>query len=320
MKSDDTVLVTGANGFVGRILCDLLAASGRKVRRAVRTPVPGLPDAVAVGDIGPDTNWHTALEGVSGVVHLAARTHVLHETAMDPLAEYRRINVSGTERLARSAAACGVRRFVFLSSVKVNGERTTARPCAEGDTPLPEDAYGISKWEAEQALLRLAAGTGLQVVVLRPPLVYGPGVKGNFLRLMNLVARGVPLPLGAVDNRRSLIFNGNLADAIVNALDAPQAAGRTYLVSDGEDVSTPDLVRGLARALGVKLRLPSFPLAALGLAATLAGKRAELARLTGSLQVDSSRIRRELGWRPPFTLAQGLELTAKWYAGRSSRE
>jgi nucleoside-diphosphate-sugar epimerase len=318
MKSDDTVLVTGANGFIGRALCDVLAASGRRVRKAVRIRVPGLPDAVAVDDIGPDTDWRTALEGVSGVVHLAARTHVLRETATDPLAAYRKINVSGTERLARSAAASGIRRLVIVSSVKVSGERTEERPFTEDGAPRPEDAYGVSKWEAEQSLSRIAAETGLEVVALRPPLVYGPGVKGNFLRLMNLVARGVPLPLGAVDNRRSLIYTGNLAGAIVKALDAPQAAGRTYLVSDGEDVSTPDLVRGLARALGVKPRLLSLPLSALDLGARLAGRRAEFVRLTSSLQVDSSRIRRELDWRPPFTLAQGLELTAKWYHARSA--
>jgi nucleoside-diphosphate-sugar epimerase len=315
----DTVLVTGASGFVGRALCDVLAASGRRVRKAVRMPVPGLSDSVAVGDIGLDTGWRAALEGVSSMVHLAARTHVLRETAPDPLAEYRRINVSGTERLARSAAAHGARRFVFLSSVKVNGERTEGRPFTEDDAPHPADAYGISKWEAEQALSRIAAETGLEVVVLRPPLVYGPGVKGNFLRLMNLVARGVPLPLGAVANRRSFIYTGNLAGAIVQALDAPQAAGRTYLVSDGEDVSTPDLVRALARALGVKPRLLSLPLAALGLGATLAGKRAEFERLTGSLQVDSSRIRQELGWEPRYSLTQGLTETARWYPGGSGR-
>ena len=314
----ETVLVTGANGFIGWALCGVLAASGRRVRKAVRMPVPGLPDAVVVGDIGPDTDWRTALEGVSGVVHLAARTHVLRETATDPLAAYRKINVSGTERLARSAAAGGIRRLVIVSSVKVSGERTEERPFTEDGAPRPEDAYGVSKWEAEQALSRIAAETGLEVVVLRPPLVYGPGVKGNFLRLMNLVARGVPLPLGAVDNRRSLIYTGNLAGAIVKALDAPQAAGRTYLVSDGEDVSTPDLVRGLARALGVKPRLLSLPLSALDRGARLAGRRAEFVRLTSSLQVDSSRIRRELDWRPPFTLAQGLELTAKWYHARSA--
>ena len=206
-----------------------------------------------------------------------------------------------------------MRRVVLLSSVKVNGESTAARPFTEDDAPRPEDAYGRSKLEAEQALARVARETGLEIVVLRPPLVYGPGVKGNFLRLMRLVARGMPLPLGAVRNRRSLIYVGNLADAIVAAVRAPRAAGATYLVADGEDVSTPDLVRGLAQALGVTARLPAFPLAALDLIAAVAGKRAELARLAGSLQVDSSRIRRELLWQPRYTLAQGLAETARWY-------
>ena len=318
MNGDGATLVTGANGFIGRILCEALGASGRKVRAAVRAPDPGSPDAVATGDIGPDTDWRAALEGVRDVVHLAARTHVLRETAAHPLAEYRRINVGGTEQLARAAAARGVRRLVFLSSVKVNGEQTGERPYAEDDAPRPEDAYGVSKWEAEQALSRVAAATGLEVVVLRPPLVYGPGVKGNFLRLMGLVARGAMLPLGAIANRRSLVYAGNLAAAILTALAAPQAAGRTYLVSDGEDVSTPELVRATARALGVRPRLVSTPPALLRFAAALAGRRAEYARLAGSLQVDSSRMRRELAWRPAFTLAQGLAQTARWYHSRNA--
>jgi nucleoside-diphosphate-sugar epimerase len=279
---------------------------------AVRAPQARLPGAVVVGDIGPATDWGPALAGVRSVVHLAARTHVLSETSADPLGEYRRINVGGSESLARQAAAVGVRRFVFLSSVKVNGESTGARPFTESDAPRPEDGYGISKWEAEQALARVAAATGLEIVVLRPPLVYGPGVKGNFLRLMRLVARGVPLPLGAIRNGRSLCYVSNLADAIVKAVDTPRAAG-TYLVADGEDVSTPDLVHGLARALGVRARLPAVPLAALNFFAAVAGKRAELARLAGSLQVDATQIRRELGWQPRFTLAQGIEQTARWY-------
>lgn len=318
MTADGAILVTGAAGFVGRILCDALAARGRNPRRAVRTPDPACPDAVAVGDIGSGSGWHAALEGVRDVVHLAARTHVLRETAPDALAEYRRVNVAGTERVARAAAARGVRRLVFASSVKVNGESTGARPYTEDDAPRPEDPYGISKWEAEQALARVASETGLEVVVLRPPLVYGPGVRGNFLRLMDLVARGTPLPLAAIENRRSLLYAGNLADAIIQVLASPQAAGRTYLVSDGEDVSTPVLVRALARALGVKPRLVPVPLAALRFAATLAGRGAELARLAGSLQVDSSRIRRDLGWAPRFGLAQGLEPTARWYHSRSA--
>jgi nucleoside-diphosphate-sugar epimerase len=314
MSSENTVLVTGANGFIGGALCEALRAAGRGVRRAVRHTGGGATSGtVAVGDIGPETDWSAALEGASCVVHLAARTHVLNETATDPLAEYRRINVAATEQLARSAAARGVRRLVFLSSVKVNGERTVSRPYTEADEPRPEDAYGISKWEAEQVLARIAAGTGLQVVVLRPPLVYGPGVKGNFGRLLRIVARGTPLLLASLDNRRSLVYAGNLVEAIVKSIDTPRAAGRTYLVSDGEDVSTPDLVRAIARALGVDARLLRFPPILLRFGATVLGKGAEFRRLAGSLQVDGSAIRRELAWGPRYGLAQGLEQTARWY-------
>ncbi|HET9405083.1 MAG TPA: SDR family oxidoreductase [Burkholderiales bacterium] len=317
MAGDNVVLITGADGFVGRMLCEALAAAGRRVKRALRAVQPGLPDAVAVGDIGGETDWRAALEAASAVVHLAARTHVLRETAADPLAEYRRVNVDGTRRLAQQAVRCGVRRLVFVSSIKVNGE-ATGRPFTENDAPRPGDAYGISKWEAEQALARVAAETGLEVVVLRPSLVYGPGVKGNFLRLMNLVARRVPLPLASIANRRSLVYAGNLVDAVLKAIDAPGAAGRTYLISDGEDVSTPDLVRALAQALGVAPRLLPCPPAALMIGATLAGRRAELARLAGSLQVDAAAARRDLGWRPRFTLSQGLAETARWYYSQSS--
>jgi len=313
----DSVLVTGASGFVGRALCEALAASGRRVKRALRMAQPGLPDAVAVGDIGGGTDWRSALEGVNSVVHLAARTHVLREAAADPLAEYRRVNLDGTRRLAQQAGQAGVRRLVFVSSIKVNSE-VTGRPFTEDDAPQPEDAYGVSKWEAEQALARIAGETGLQVSVLRPPLVYGPGVKGNFLRLMGLVARGMPLPLASFANRRSLIYVGNLVDAVVKAIDVPAAAGRTYLVSDGEDVSTPDLVRAIARALGVAPRLLPCPPAVLRAGAALTGKRAELARLTGSLQADGARAHRELDWRPRHTLAQGLAATARWYYSQSS--
>ena len=318
MSSENIVLVTGADGFVGRALCETLAAAGRRVRRAVRGLDAASSNAVAVGDIGPDTDWSAALDTVDCIVHLAARAHVLRETAPDALAVYRRINVAGTERLARAAAARRVRRLVYLSSVKVNGERTGPRPYTEDDAPRPEDSYGISKWEAEQVLARCAAETGLQVVVLRPPLVYGPGVKGNFLRLLRLVARGVPLPLGAIDNRRSFVYLGNLLDAIMQSLDAPRAAGRTYLAADTEDMSTPGLVRALASALGVKPRLLPFPLLPLKLAATLTGRGAEFARVAGSLQVDTSRIRRELDWRPRYTPAQGLAETARWYHSQSS--
>ena len=313
------ILVTGASGFVGRALCDLLAASGRAPRKAARRPPANAPDTVATGDIGPDTIWKAALEGVRCVVHLAARTHVLRESAAGPLSEYRRINVQGTERLAREAVASGVKRIVFLSSVKVNGERTLAHPYTEDDAPQPEDAYGATKQEAEQVLARFAAEAGLEVVVLRPPLVYGPGVKGNFLRLMNFVARGIPLPLGSVDNLRSLVYVENLVDAITRAIDSPQAAGRIYLVSDDEDVSTPQLVRTIAGALEVGTRLFPFPPRLLQMAGSLLGRGGEVSRLTGSLQVDSSRIRRELAWSPRFRLAQGLAETARWYRARENK-
>jgi UDP-N-acetyl-alpha-D-quinovosamine dehydrogenase len=251
------------------------------------------------------------------VVHLAGRTHRVREHAMEALNEYRRINVEGTRRLAEHAAAAGVRRLVFLSSIKVNGE-SSDRPFTEDDAPRPEDAYGISKWEAEQALARVAGKTRLDVTILRPPLVYGPGVAGNFLRLLDLVAHGVPLPFASIENRRSLLYVGSLVAAILKAITAPQAAGRTYLVSDGEDTSTPDLVRKLARELGVGTRLFSCPPLLLEKVAALVGRHRDLERLTGSLQADVSRICRELAWRPPYTLVQGLAQTARWYHGLSA--
>jgi nucleoside-diphosphate-sugar epimerase len=312
MAANDTIAVTGATGFIGQALCDTLAAAGRPLRRVVRTRAAAMPDAVAIGDIGPATDWRGALEGARCVVHLAARTHVMRESAADPLAEYRRANVESTLRLAREAAAAGVRRLVFMSSIKVNGE-STRRPYTEADPPRPEDAYGVSKWETEQALAGVAAATGLEVVVLRPPLVYGPGVKGNFLRLLRIVAREERLPLASVANRRSLVYVGNLADAVVAAIDAPGAAGRTFLAADPEDVSTPDLVRAIAQALGTRPRLLPCPVALLHLGAMLAGRRGDVERLTGSLQVDASALKRELGWRPRATLAQGLEDTARWF-------
>lgn len=307
-----SVLVTGANGFIGSALCVALQAVGIRVRRALREAPPGVPDAFPIGEIGPGTDWSAALAGMPCVVHLAARTHVLRETAADPLAEYRRVNVEGTRRLAQQAARAGVRRLVFVSSIKVNGE-AASRPITEDDPPHPEDAYGISKWEAEQALHRVSAETGLEVVILRPPLVYGPGVKGNFRRLLDVVARGWPLPLASIRNRRSLIYVGNLADAIVAAIAAPQAAGKTWLASDGEDVSTPDLVREIGRALGKDAWLFPCPVGLLKAAAALAGKGPEAARLVASLQLDCSRIRGALGWRPQFGLRQGLAETARWF-------
>ena len=308
------VLVTGASGFVGRSLCARLEAAGHRVRRAGRhPPAAGDTDAVRVIDIASDAQWLSAVQGVDTIVHLAARTHVLHDRTNDPLREYRHVNVNGTIALARQAAANGIRRLIFLSSVKVNGESTNDKPFSEASEPAPEDAYGISKWEAERALLKVSKETGLETVILRPPLVYGPGVKGNFLRLLNVVARGWPLPLGRVDNRRSLIYVGNLVDAVVTCMDEPAAAGRTYLVSDGEDESTPSLIRRIAMALDKPCRLIPCPIALLDQGAMLFGIRETMSRLTGSLQVDSSRIRSELHWRPPVSQEEGLGLTAQWY-------
>lgn len=312
---DALVLVTGATGLVGAAVCDALARAGYRVRRALRSAGVIGRDDVVVGDIHGGTDWSEALRDVHSIVHLAARTHVMKRTPQDE-AEYHRVNVDGTRRLAEQAIAARVRRFVFLSSVKVNGEATYGRPFRETDTPCPEDPYGRTKRDAEDLLMRRGREQPIEIVVLRSPLVYGAGVKGNFERLMRAVAAGVPLPLGAVQNRRSLIYVGNLADAIVAAIEKPQAPGRTYLVSDGEDMSTPELVRAVARALHAKPRLVTCPLALLKFAAMCMGKSAELARLTDSLCIDSTRIRNELGWTPPYSVTEGLSDTARWYHAR----
>ena len=271
-----------------------------------------------MGDIGPDTDWSAALQGVGTVVHLAARVHVMHDTAADLLAEFRRVNVDGTRLLARMAAAAGVQRLLFLSSIKVNGE-STRRPFTEADAPRPEDAYGISKWEAELALIQVARDAGMQWVILRAPLIYGPGVGANFLRLTHAVARRAPLPLGAIDNRRSLLYVGNLVDGIRVCLSHPGARDQVLLLSDGEDVSSADLVRRLAAALQVRPRLLPVPVPLLRIAGRLTGGAAAVERLSGSLQVDSSRIRAALGWAPPFSLDEGLAETARWYRNVTPR-
>jgi UDP-glucose 4-epimerase len=239
---------------------------------------------------------------------------VLDEGAADPLAEFRRVNVEGTERLASTAAESGVKRLVFVSSVKVNGERTTGPAgFSEDDAPRPEDPYGVSKWEAEQALMRIGVATGLEIVRVRPPLVYGPGVRANFHSLMRWVARGLPLPLSAVSNRRSMVYVKNLTDALFHCVATPGAADRLFLVSDGEDLSTPDLIRRLGQALHTPARLVPVPPLALRLAGGLLGRRAMVCRLTESLTVETARIRNALNWRPPYAVDQALAETAEWY-------
>ncbi len=301
------VMVSGASGFVGRALCAHLGQHGHVVVAAVRRPV-GLAGESVVGGIDGATDWTAALADCGAVVHLAARVHVMHDTAHDPLALYRATNTEATLNLARQAAQAGVKRFVFVSSVKVNGEGRDA-PYRETDPPAPEDDYAISKWEAEQGLQQIARSTGLEVVILRPPLVYGPGVKANFRRLLDLVARGWPLPLGAIVNRRSLLYLGNFVDAIRVCLEHPAAAGQTFLIDDGQPASTPELIRAIAQAMDRPARLLPIPPGFLALAGALLGKRAAVERLTGSLWVDSTLIRTRLGWTPPYSMAAGLAAT-----------
>jgi len=309
------ILVTGANGFVGRVLCRRLADAGIPVTAAWRgngSPPDGAERAIRIPSLGPQEDFRTHLDGCSAVVHLAARVHVMRENSTLALETYREINVHGTLNLARQAAAAGVRRFIFLSTAKVLGEEGDLGGRGDDLAP-PRDSYSLTKFEAEQALKGLSAETGLEIVVLRPPLVYGPGVRANFLRLMRVIDRGWLLPLGAVKNRRSMIFVGNLADAIVRCIDHPAANGKTYLVSDGEDLSSPDLVRRLARELGRPPRLLSVPVPWLRVAARALGKRRELDRLTGSLYFDASAICNELGWSPPFKVDAALAETVRWY-------
>jgi len=308
-----TILVTGALGFVGRHVVEAISARGLAARLAVRNPGPSDASMTMVGDIGPATDWSDALEGVDAVVHLAARVHVIHDGAVDRLEGFRKVNVEGTRSLAIQAARAGVRRFVFVSSVKVNGEATPGRAFSESDTPRPEDPYGISKREAEDVLREIGGRSGLEVVILRPPLVYGPGVRANFLRMLRWVDRGVPLPLAAVNNRRSLIYAGNLVDAIVRCLEHPAAAGETFLVDDGEPVSTAQLLREIGIALGRPARLVSVPGPLLQAALKVIGRGDDAMRLLGDLVVDSSHLRRTLGWQPPFTRDEGLAATAAWF-------
>lgn len=291
-----------------------LAAQKSSVRGTVRYSGAFLPDCdcVVVGEVNGNTDWHDALADATAVVHLAARAHITHETAEDSLAAFRAVNTEGTLNLARQAAQAGIRRFVFVSTIKVNGEgRESAY--TETDESAPEDAYAISKWEAEQGLRKIAAQTGMEIVVLRAPLVYGPGVGANFLRLLTAIDAGWPLPLGGIVNCRSLIYLGNLVDAIIVSLSHPNAANNLFLLSDFEDVSTTELIRRLAAALDVKPRLFALPRAWIRQAAIVLDKRRAVDRLWGSLFIDSSNIQRELDWLPPFSMDIGLAETAKWY-------
>ena len=306
------IAVTGAAGFIGRALCRHLADRGHEVIPLVRI-ASGLPGEVLIGTINAATSWPAALTGCDAVVHLAARVHVMDDTAQNPLALYRATNTDATLNLARQAAQAGVKRFVFISSIKVNGEGCDT-PYRETDVPAPEDAYAVSKWEAEQGLADIVQQTGLEIVILRPPLVYGPHVGANFLRLMQAVERGWPLPLGAICNRRSLLYLGNFTDAIRLCIEHPAAAGQTFLLDDGQAVSTRELFRAVAKALHRPAHLLPVPVSLLRLAGRITGKSAAVSRLTGSLYVDSHAIQSRLNWVPPYSIEAGLAQTVAAFA------
>ena len=308
-------LITGATGFVGKAIIKRLVSEGISPIAAVRRKnydEPILSLVVEVGDLESNTDWSIALTNIKSIVHAAARVHVMNELSADPLTEFRRVNVEGTLNLARQAAAAGVQRFVFLSSIKVNGEQTLCGlPYTSNDKPNPSDPYGISKYEAEVGLRLIAEQTGMEVVIIRPVLVYGPGVKGNFMTMMHWLNKGIPLPLGAINNLRSLVAIDNLVDLIVTCLNHPAAANQIFLVSDGEDLSTTELLKRMAYAMNKKSFLIPIPMACLRMGAFLFGKRNLSQRLIGSLQVDITKTRDLLGWKPIVSADEALLKTAQ---------
>lgn len=315
-RQKQTVLITGANGFIGRELCVAFVRRGFVVKGAVRerSELPSGVTPVIVGNVNSETNWLDALIGVDVIIHLAARAHVLVESAINPQQEFQKVNAAGTQHLASWAANVGVKRFVYVSSIGVNGLNTEAgRVFTETDVPNPHNAYALSKWEAEQALNRISAESKLEIVILRPPLVYGARAPGNFAEMLRVIVKGIPLPLASVHNLRSLIYIENLIDALLLCATHSEASGKTYLVSDGADISTPELLRQMGQGIGCPVKLFRCPPNLLILAGALVGKSAQVQRLVCSLQVDSGKIRRELNWTPPFTLQQGLQATADWY-------
>lgn len=296
---------------MGRGVQARLHEVGIPIRLISRSKLPGY---FHVPEIDGTTKWTEPLARVSGVIHLAARVHAVRDFSADPLAEFRRVNVEGTLNLARQSVANGVRRFIFISSIKVNGEGTPLdQPYSADDVPSPLDPYGISKHEAELGLMRLAETTGLEVVIIRPVLVYGPGVKANFLSMMRWLHKGIPLPLSSIHNLRSFVALDNLVDLIITTLHHPAAANQTFLVSDGEDLSTPTLLRQMAAALGIRSRLFPMPTSVLRFGARVLGKADFAQRLCGSLQVDIKKTRRLLGWAPPVSVDDALERTAQYF-------
>lgn len=320
MLKKNKVLLTGATGFVGSVLlATLQKSSDYQTISVVRyIDITGSrTDSVAVGNIDGTTDYSETISNVDVVIHAAARSHIMCDEGGDPLAEYRKVNVDGTLNLARQAVSAGVKRFIYISSIKVNGESTTKlKAFSEADAVAPKDPYGISKHEAEEGLRLLAGETGLEVVIIRPPLVYGPGVKANFLSLLKLSATKLPLPFGAVNNRRSMLYVRNLVDFIINCIDHPRAANETFLVSDGDDVSLRSLLTGIRFAMGLSPRLVPAPVWLLKLAGVLTGKWSFADRLVGDLQVDSTKARTLLGWVPPYTIEKGIAATVADYMNK----
>lgn len=308
------ILVTGATGFLGQAVCEALAAqTDNQVLGTSRSAGTGPVPLVAVGDIAAATDWSGALQGIEVVVHIAARLNLQGDTSPDPLAEYRRTNLEGTLALARQALAAGVRRLIFISSVGVNGSFTTGTPFDETSVPVPDGDYAISKFEAEEGLRALVQGTTMDVVIIRPPLIYAAHARRNFPRLLKLVDSGLPLPFAAVDNRRSMVALENLVDFIVLCTRHPAAGNQLFLISDGEDASTAQIVRYLAASMGRSPRLVPVPDGLMRWGARLAGKQNMYTTLCASLQVDSGKARRLLGWVPPLTLEQALHKTGRAY-------
>ncbi|WP_336316351.1 SDR family oxidoreductase [Stutzerimonas stutzeri] len=309
MTADCRVMVTGANGFVGYRLMHAFRRHSHVIGvpcvRRSSSAESVAPGSVLVGDLGALTDWTEALRGVQVVIHIAARAHVRNEEAPDPLVEYRNVNVYGTLNLAKQAAGAGAERFIFISSIGVNGSSST-QPFTAADQPDPAEPYALSKWEAEQGLWQIQRETGMEVVIIRPPLVYGPRAPGNFGSLVRWIEKGIPLPLGAIDNKRSLVGIDNLIDLIIRCIDHPAAANQVFLAGDGEDLSTTELLTGVGKAMGKPARLIKVPAEVLQLGATLLGKKAMAQRLLGSLQVDISKTCEILDWKPPYTVEEGL--------------
>lgn len=307
------ILVTGANGFIGRHLCRWLVDAGYDVRGAQRRLHPECnppaKDVVAVGDIGPSANWKDAVRGVDCVIHLAARVHETNENSADPFAEYVKVNVGGTRSLLQACSNSDVRHFIYLSSIKVNGEATVGAPFSVADAPAPEDPYGRSKFEAELLVQRMCEEQGIDWTIVRSPLVYGPGVKANFARLVQFVKSGIPIPLGACTNRRSMIYVGNLCDLIGQTLVAQNSRNKIFLVSDGHDFTMPELIQGVGRIIGKRPVLLPIPIAWLSVVAGIAGRRKDVKRLTQSLEIDISETCRLLNWRPPYDVDTALSET-----------